>query len=106
MFVADIVIWPHGNHHYPIPHTRIVACNDGTGNRDSGNYQAIAIQAFETTREFPEPTECINRLLTAMDDGTAVEVLGFPRAREQQHLPALVVAITQALGLDEVKVDG
>lgn len=99
MFAVKIEVWPYGGYVHPVRHTTIVAANDGTGSPYVGNYQAITVD--------PEakPAEQRRLLLDAMDDGTATKVTGFPRGRDQGHLPSLTVALIEALGLNEIHAD-
>lgn len=101
MFVATIDIWPHGEWSRAERTTTIVACNDGTGSSAEGNYQAIFIDGEH------DYDECTQRLMLieALRRGETVKVKGFPRNRDQHHLPALVAALIHAHGSDEFLVD-
>ena len=97
MFVVSIDIWPHGDWSRPARQTTIVAANDGTGSGTFGNYQAIRIDGEHDY----EPAVQRLMLIDAMNRNETAKVEGFPRSHNQDHLPALVAELIEALGCRE-----
>lgn len=101
MFVISIDIWPHGDWHRPWRKAMIAVANDGTGTQERGNYQAILVPQHL----YDEPQGVWLALKNAIDSGQTAKVKHFPRGHSQAHLPALTVAVIDALGLGEVAVE-
>lgn len=88
MIVVEATIWPYG---CP-PHSgedsvlRLIIGNDGTGTRDTGNYDVF------TFEQHPNARDTWKRV---------ARIQGFPRRPDQGHAAALVARAIEATGAGE-----
>ena len=95
MFVVTIDIWPHGYIAAKYTQTKIAAANLGTGTRERGDYGAWDVSHIANDHD-------VYDYVTHHDP--EAHITNFPRGRDQHHLPALAVALFEALGLGEIAV--